>query len=70
MSCGTPLTDASVPTGMNTGVSTTPWGVISRPRRAESIVATISNWIDTHPDSTEPARTVVVSTIETSRIEG
>src|SRR5271165_5972937 len=28
------LTLACVPTGMNTGVSTTPWGVVSLPRRA------------------------------------
>src|SRR5712692_9600206 len=29
-----PFTAAAVPTGMNTGVSITPWGVIKRPRRA------------------------------------
>ena len=30
----TPLTEPWVATGMNAGVSTTPWGVVSRPRRA------------------------------------
>src|SRR5436305_10739935 len=30
----TPLTAPRVPTGMKAGVSTTPWGVVSRPRRA------------------------------------
>src|SRR5690242_13526605 len=34
-----PLTAPSVPTGMNAGVSTTPWGVVSRPRRAWPSVA-------------------------------
>src|SRR5271163_1593290 len=29
-----PLTVACVPTGMNTGVSNAPWGVVKRPRRA------------------------------------
>ena len=42
MSCGTPLTDATVPTGINTGVSISPCGVISRPRRA--LPATASMW--------------------------
>ena len=32
----TPLTVPWVPTGMNTGVSTAPWAVRSRPRRADS----------------------------------
>ena len=34
MSCGTPLTDATVPTGMNTGVSITACGVGNRPAGA------------------------------------
>src|SRR3954451_17464069 len=43
-SCGdTPLTAPRVPTGMNAGVSTTPWGVVSRPRRASPRVASTSN---------------------------
>ena len=39
------LTVPCVPTGMKTGVSTTPWGVVSRPRRAweEGSVAKSSN---------------------------
>src|SRR5207244_538097 len=44
--CGVrPLTVAWVPTGMKTGVSTTPCGVWSRPSRAAPSVCTISNWI-------------------------
>src|SRR5271165_2122517 len=46
MSCATPLTDATVPTGMNTGVSTSPCGVISRPARARPLVASMRNSID------------------------
>src|SRR3954464_2240724 len=38
----TPLTAPSVPTGMKAGVSTTPWGVVSRPNRAAPSVAKIS----------------------------
>src|SRR6185436_7925400 len=40
---GIPLTAPSVPTGMKAGVSTTPWGVESRPRRAAPHLATTSN---------------------------
>src|SRR6185436_4610082 len=40
---GIPLTAPSVPTGMKAGVSTTPWGVESRPRRAAPQVAVTSN---------------------------
>ena len=29
-----PVTDPRVPTGMNAGVSTRPWGVVKAPRRA------------------------------------
>src|SRR5881628_157286 len=36
------LTVACVPTGMKTGVSTTPWAVVRRPRRAAPSVA--SRW--------------------------
>jgi hypothetical protein len=50
MSCETPFTDANVPTGMNTGVSTTPWGVVRRPNRAAPLVASISKEIDTEED--------------------
>src|SRR5215210_2056092 len=41
---GTPLTAPSVPTGMNAGVSTTPCGVESRPRRAAPQVETTSKF--------------------------
>jgi hypothetical protein len=38
------LTEAAVPTGMNTGVSTGPCGVVRRPRRAPvASVAVTSN---------------------------
>src|SRR5216684_796120 len=33
-SCVRALTEACVPTGMKNGVSTVPWGVVRRPRRA------------------------------------
>src|SRR5438477_4921588 len=34
MCWGTPLTEASVPTGIKTGLSIAPWGVRSVPKRA------------------------------------
>src|SRR4051812_41566361 len=37
------FTDASVPTGMKTGVSIVPWGVVTRPRRAAPSVWSNSN---------------------------
>src|SRR5579871_4724005 len=43
VSCGTPLTDATVPTGMNTGVSISACGVISRPERAGLAIVLIWN---------------------------
>jgi hypothetical protein len=36
---GMPFTEARVPTGMNMGVSTSPWGVVSRPRRPPEVSA-------------------------------
>ena len=33
------MTVPSVPTGMNTGVSTFPWAVVSVPRRADDVVS-------------------------------
>ena len=47
MSCEIPLTDASVPTGMKTGVSTSPCGVMRRPARAQPFCALIWNSTDT-----------------------
>jgi len=47
MSCETPFTEATVPTGMNTGVSTTSCGVVSLPARAVLDVASISKENDT-----------------------
>ena len=47
MSCETPLTEASVPTGMKTGVSTSPCGVIRRPARAKPFLASTWKWMDT-----------------------
>jgi len=38
----TPLTDPAVPTGMNAGVCTAPWGVVNTPRRADPAVAVTS----------------------------
>src|SRR5215471_9644314 len=35
-SCGTAFTVAAVPTGINTGVCTAPWGSVSSPRRPPS----------------------------------
>src|SRR5580704_5794156 len=46
MSWGTPLTVATVPTGMNSGVSISPWGVSSRPARAASERASMWNSMD------------------------
>ena len=37
------MTDALVPTGMKTGVSTGPWAVWSTPARAAPSVASMSN---------------------------
>ena len=37
----TPLTVAAVPTGMNNGVGTGPWGVWSTPARARPLVASM-----------------------------
>src|SRR5215472_680165 len=46
MSWGTPLTDATVPTGIKTGVSTAAWGVTRRPVRALRLVLWIENSSD------------------------
>src|ERR1700722_16242004 len=44
ISCGTAFTVAAVPTGINTGVSTTPCGSVIRPRRPPpSLVRSIAN---------------------------
>src|SRR5271170_654874 len=45
MSCDTPFTEATVPTGMNTGVSISPCGVNRRPRRAAPAVFSIWNCV-------------------------
>src|SRR3954454_9620938 len=47
MSCGTPLTDPTVPTGINTGVSISACGVTSRPVRACAATSVIWNVMDT-----------------------
>src|SRR6185437_16390409 len=51
-SCGTAFTVAAVPTGINTGVCTTPWGSVSTPQRPPSAhVAPTSKRSDIAPHS-------------------
>lgn len=42
---------AAVPTGMNTGVSTLPWGVCKVDLRAARVILLVSNRKDIHGDS-------------------
>src|SRR2546427_3426926 len=49
------LTAPRVPTGMKTGVSTTPWAVVRRPQRAAPSLATTSKRICLRPPSVAPA---------------
>src|SRR5258708_36836097 len=55
VSCGTPFTDATVPTGMNTGVSISACGVSRRPRRALPLTASMWNEMDIVSDCSNGA---------------
>src|SRR5437016_12003968 len=43
VSWGTPFTEAAVPTGINTGVSTNPWAVVMCPSRAAPVWVSMVN---------------------------